>query len=86
MKILYLYDAFKLSENEKTLFIKWLATILTLIGAVLTSLKVDPLNIYFLNAGSALFLWWGFRIHDKAMICVNAGLLTIYLLGILLRI
>jgi hypothetical protein len=46
----------------------------------------DPLNIYLLNLGAILFLWWGFLIKDKAMITVNAGLLTIYVLGLFLRV
>ncbi len=51
-------------------------------GALCTSLRIDPLNVYLLNAGAALFLWWAFRIRDRAMITVNAGLLAIYVLGL----
>jgi len=67
------------------LIIKWTATIITLIGALLTSLMIDPLNIYFLNVGAILFLVWAFLIKDKAMITVNAGLLSFYLLGLIIR-
>ena len=67
------------------LVIKWTATIVTLIGALLTSLMIDPLNIYFLNVGAILFLVWAFLIKDKAMITVNAGLLSCYVLGLIIR-
>jgi hypothetical protein len=67
------------------LFFKWTATIITLIGALLTALMIDPLNIYFLNVGAILFLVWAFLIKDKAMITVNAGLLSFYLLGLIIR-
>jgi hypothetical protein len=66
--------------------IKWIATAVTLCGAMATALQLDPLNIYLLNAGALLFLWWAFLIKDKAMVTVNAGLLGTYVLGILVRI
>ena len=72
--------------NMKLSFvIKWVATVITLGGALATALMIDPLNIYLLNLGAILFLWWGFLIKDKAMITVNAGLLTIYILGLVIR-
>jgi hypothetical protein len=61
--------------------LKWSATVITLAGAVLTSLAIDPLNVYLLNLGSAIFLAWAWRIRDPAMIAVNAGLLVIYVVG-----
>jgi hypothetical protein len=55
-------------------------------GALATALQFDPLNIYLLNAGAILFLWWAFLIKDKAMITVNAGLLAIYIIGLMVRV
>jgi len=66
--------------------VKWLATAVTLAGAMATAWAYDPLNIYLLNLGAFLFLVWGFMIKDKAMITVNAGLLIIYFIGIMVRI
>ena len=66
--------------------IKWVATAVTLVGALATALMYDPLNIYLLNLGAFLFLIWGYMIKDKAMIVVNAGLLVIYLIAIMVRI
>jgi hypothetical protein len=60
----------------------WTATGLTLAGALCTSLRIDPLNVYLLNVGAACFLWWALRIRDRAMVTVNAGLLAIYVLGL----
>jgi len=65
-----------------TRFLVWTATVLTLAGALCTSLRIDPLNVYLLNLGSATFLWWAVRIQDRAMITVNAGLLAIYMIGL----
>jgi len=67
-------------------FIKWIATLVTLGGALATTLALDPLNIYLLNFGAVLFLVWGILIKEKAMVAVNAGLLGIYVFGLLLRI
>ena len=66
--------------------IKWAATAVTLVGAIATALMYDPLNIYLLNLGAFLFLIWGYMIKDKAMIVVNAGLLFIYIIGIMVRL
>jgi len=63
-------------------YLKWVATVITLVGAVCTSFRLDPLNIYLLNAGAFLFLIWSIRIKDTALIVVNSGLLIAYILGL----
>jgi hypothetical protein len=65
--------------------LKWVATIVTLAGAIATALMIDPLNIWLLNLGAFLFLIWGVLIKEKAMIAVNAGLLLVYVGGIFYR-
>jgi hypothetical protein len=66
--------------------IKWIATGISLFGAILTSIGLSPFNIIVLNIGSFLFTIWSLRIKDKAMITVNAGMLTIYGFGAMLHI
>jgi len=65
--------------------LKWVATIVTIAGAIATALMIDPLNIWLLNLGAFLFLIWGILIKEKAMIAVNAGLLLVYVGGIFYR-
>lgn len=65
---------------------KWLGTVVTLLGALATALMYDPLNVYLLNLGAILFLIWAFMIKEKAMIIVNAGLLLIYIVGLVVRV
>ena len=65
--------------------IKWVATAVTLAGAVATAAMFDPLNIWLLNIGSLLFLIWAVMIKEKAMITVNSGLLLIYDFGAFYR-
>ena len=71
---------------SRTNILKWVATLITLGGALATALMIDPLNIWLLNTGALLFLIWGFLIKEKAMIAVNFGLLAIYVFGLIYRI
>ena len=69
-------------NDPLTRILKWSATFLVLAGAICTSLRIDPLNIWLLNLGTLLFVFWSFRIRDRAMITVNVGLLLIYGVGL----
>lgn len=62
--------------------IKWTATAVTLIGALLTSLQYTPENIYVLNLASVIWLLWAIRVKENSLIAVNLGLLAIYALGL----
>ena len=64
--------------------LKWSACAVTLIGALCTSLRIDPLNIILLNVGAVLYLCWGYRIREPNLVAINAGLLLIYLYGLYL--
>jgi len=72
-----------MTEDKLSKFYKWSATVVTLVGALFTSLAIDPYNVYLLNVGAVLFLIWAIRIREPAMIAVNAGLLAIYIMGII---
>jgi hypothetical protein len=65
---------------------KHLALTLTLCGAVATALAYDPLNIWLLNAGAVLYLYWSMTVRDWNLVAVNGGLLTIYLIGAIIRL
>ena len=62
--------------------LKWTACAVTLAGALCTALRIDPLNIYLLNAGALLYLWWSLRIREWSLVTINAGLLAIYIVGL----
>lgn len=66
--------------------VKWLATAITLAGAVLASLGIYPWSAIVLNVGSFTFLIWSIMIRDPAMITVNLGLLTIYTVGLSIKL
>ena len=62
--------------------LKWAATAITLVGAVLTSLNIYPLNVIAFNLGSVLWLIFAIRIKEPSLIVVNAGLLLVYVAGL----
>jgi hypothetical protein len=65
--------------------LKWTACVVTLAGAVATSLQMDPVNILLLNAGAVLYLMWAWRIREWNLIVINVALITIYIVGLLIR-
>jgi hypothetical protein len=69
-----------------TTVLKWVGTILTVGGALMTAIDVDPLNIYLFNAGALIWLVAAVRMKELSLIVVNGALLTIYVIGLILRI
>ena len=65
---------------------KHLALVATLSGALATSLALDPLNIVLLNLGAVLYLYWSWTVKDWNLVAVNGGLLTIYVIGAIIRL
>jgi hypothetical protein len=63
--------------------LKWAGCATVCAGALCTSLRIDPLNIYFLNAGALLYLIWSVRIKERNLIVVNAVLLALYIVGLI---
>ena len=67
--------------------LKWSGTAFTILGALLTSLEgFDPYNVAAFNLGAIFWLWASVRMRDSALITVNAVLLTIYVIGAILRL
>lgn len=72
--------------RDADFYLKWTACVLTLIGAIFTSLAWDPENIILLNLGALLYLTWSLRIREWNLVVINGGLLLIYLIGAILRL
>lgn len=73
---------YKITGQTLNNILKWVATTITLIGAVLTSLNIYPLNVITFNLGSVLWLIFAIRIKEPSLIVVNAGLLLVYVAGL----
>lgn len=63
--------------------VKWLATVIQLIGYAMTGLNFVPYNIYMFFIG--IFLWFavGFMWKDKAIMVVHIGAFVSLLAGYL---
>jgi hypothetical protein len=70
--------------NNKTL--GWVCSIITCVGATLTTFKVDPWNIYILLIGTILYTLWSCRIKDGSLMFINGYLLLLYIYGFSVRI
>ena len=75
-----------MTEYVVTVILKNLALVLTLTGALFTSIRIDPYNIWLLNLGCLFYLIWSIYVKDRNLIIVNSGLLLIYLLGLFIPI
>jgi hypothetical protein len=64
------------------IIIKWLGTILCLIGIALTSFNIYPLNILFGLVGSALWTLAGFMQRDIPLLLVEFVAVVLYFGGI----
>ncbi len=73
-------------KQKKIVVIEWTGTLFTLIGAVLTSLHIDPYNVYILNIGSLCWVIWAILVKRTSILIVNLGLLIIYFYGTLIRL
>jgi hypothetical protein len=82
----WLYNTNMMTNKQVAEIAKGLALVLTLLGALATALQWDPGNIVLLNAGSLLYLYWSLTVRDWNLVAVNAGLLTIYVIGAIIRL
>lgn len=73
-------------DEEINLVLKWLATVVTIAGALTVSYNIDPLNIYLLNLACVVWIAWGWRIREWSIVTVNVSLLLIYAWGLVLRL
>ncbi len=61
---------------------KWLGTVLCLIGIALTSFNIYPLNILFGFVGSGIWTLAGILQNDAPLVLVEAVATVIYLAGL----
>ena len=64
------------------LLIKWAGTTLCLIGILLTSLNIYPINVVFGLVGSGFWTYAGIYQNDQPLILVEAVAVLFYLLGV----
>jgi len=62
--------------------IRWLGTILCLIGIALTSLNIYPINLLFGLVGSFLWTVQGYLYRDNALLVVELVAVLMYMAGL----
>lgn len=70
-------------EIQKVDVVKWIATIIQLIGYGLTGLNYTPWNVYLFFLGIILWFAVGVMWKDKAIIVVHVGAFISLLAGYL---
>jgi len=65
------------------ILIKWLGTILCLIGIALTAINIYPANIFLAFVGSGLWTVAGIYQRDVPLFLVEAVAVAFYLIGII---
>jgi len=70
-------------DKRYTNALKWVAVAVTIAGALMTSFRLDPFNIYFLNTGAVLFAIWSYLVKDRALFLVNIMLVVSYAIGLI---
>ena len=67
-------------------YLKWLATFVTIVGAVCTSINIYPAGPALLNLGAAIWLVVAIMWREWSLIDINATLLVIYSVGLVVKL
>lgn len=67
-------------------YLKWLATFVTIVGAVCTSINIYPAGPALLNLGAAIWLVVAIMWREWSLIVINATLLVIYSVGLVVKL
>lgn len=73
-------------KKDITFYLKWLATFVTIAGAVCTSINIYPLGPFLLNVGAAIWLVVAIKWREWSLITINATLLLIYTVGLVAKL
>ena len=72
-------------NKDIVFYLKWLATLVTIAGAVCTSINLYPLGPALLNVGAFLWLIVSIAWREWSLIAINATLLAIYSIGLVVK-
>ena len=72
--------------KEIVFYLKWLATFVTILGAIATSINMYPLGPALLNLGAFLWLIVSIMWKEWSLIVINATLLLIYTIGLVIKL
>jgi len=73
-------------KKELVCYLKWLATVITIAGAICTSVNLYPLGPALLNLGAFVWLIVSIMWREWSLIVINATLLLIYTVGLVIKL
>ena len=72
-------------NKDIVVYLKWVATVITIAGAVATSINMYPLGPALLNLGAFVWLIVSIMWREWSLIVINATLLLIYTVGLAVK-
>ena len=73
-------------NKDMTFYLKWLATFVTIAGAICTSINIYPAGPALLNLGAFIWLIVSIMWREWSLIVINATLLVIYTVGLIIKL
>jgi hypothetical protein len=73
-------------KKDYVWYLKWVATLVTIMGAICTSVNIYPLGPALLNLGALLWLIVAIKWREWSLITINATLLLIYTVGLVIKL
>jgi hypothetical protein len=73
-------------KKELVFYLKWLATFVTIAGAICTSINMYPEGPALLNLGAFIWLIVSIIWREWSLIIINATLLIIYTVGLVVKL
>jgi hypothetical protein len=73
-------------KKDIVFYLKWLATLVTIVGAICTSINMYPEGPALLNVGAFLWLIVSIMWREWSLIIINATLLLIYTVGLVVKL
>ena len=67
-------------------WLKWTATVLTVVGAIAVTLDVAWWDVTVLTVASVVWIVWSLRIREWSLVTVNVFMITIYGYGVIDRL
>jgi hypothetical protein len=64
-------------------WLKWFATGTLILGAILTTVDIRPLNIWMFNTGNLAWLIVGIMWREWSLVVLNLVLIAIYAYGLI---
>ena len=73
-------------KKDIVFYLKWLATFVTIVGAICTSVNIYPAGPALLNLGAFIWLIVSIAWREWSLIIINATLLVIYSVGLVVKL